>query len=125
MRISDWNSDVCSSDLVIEHARIDTGQRVLEPSAGTAALASAARNAGADVTCVELQPGFAHELRVIHGSADSIEGDFLALDPAHYAPFDAVIMNPPFDRGRECDQVRNAPAFRQPGGVMVALMRAR
>lgn len=80
---------------VIEHARISTGQRVLEPSAGKAALASAARNAGADVTCVELQPGFAHELRVIHGFADAIEGDFLALDPAHYAPFDAVIMNPP------------------------------
>src|SRR3546814_2167915 len=54
-----------------------------------------------DVTCVELQPGFAHELRVIHGFADAIEGDFLALDPAHYAPFDAVIMNPPFDRRSE------------------------
>src|SRR3546814_5748490 len=40
---------------VIEHARISTGQRVLEPSAGKAALASAARNAGADVTCVELR----------------------------------------------------------------------
>src|SRR3546814_1747739 len=90
----------------IEHARISTGQRVLEPSAGKAALASAARNAGADVTCVELQPGFAHELRVIHGFADAIEGDFLALDPAHYALFDAVIMNPPFDRGRDCDHVR-------------------
>src|SRR3546814_16691239 len=87
MRISDWSSDVCSSDLL---------------------------NAGADVTCVELQPGFAHELRVIHGFADAIEGDFLALDPAHYAPFDAVIMNPPFDRGRDCDHVRHALAFLKP-----------
>ena len=110
---------------VIEHARISTGQRVLEPSAGKAALASAARNAGADVTCVELQPGFAHELRVIHGFADAIEGDFLALDPAHYAAFDAVIMNPPFDRGRDCDHVRHALAFLKPGGVLVAIMSAR
>ena len=110
---------------VIEHARISTGQRVLEPSAGKAALASAARNAGADVTCVELQPGFAHELRIIHGFADAIEGDFLALDPAHYAPFDAVIMNPPFDRGRDCDHVRHALAFLKPGGVLVAIMSAR
>ena len=110
---------------VIEHARISTGQRVLEPSAGKAALASAARNAGADVTCVELQPGFAHELRVIHGFADAIEGDFLALDPAHYTPFDAVIMNPPFDRGRDCDHVRHALAFLKPGGVLVAIMSAR
>src|SRR3546814_19224076 len=74
------------------HARISTGQRVLEPSAGKAALASAARNAGSDVTCVELQPGFAHELRVIHGFADAIEGVFLALDPAHYADKKSVVV---------------------------------
>ncbi|MFD2427391.1 hypothetical protein ACFSUK_02785 [Sphingobium scionense] len=74
---------------------------------------------------MELQPGFAHELRVIHGFADAIEGDFLALDPAHYAPFDAVIMNPPFDRGRDCDHVRHALAFLKPGGVLVAIMSAR
>src|SRR3546814_5919484 len=110
---------------VIEHARISTGQRVLEPSAGKAALASAARNAGADVTCVELQPGFAHELRVIHGFADAIEGDFLALDPAHYAQFDAVIMNPPFDRGRDCDHLRHALAsqFGRATSELQSLMR--
>src|SRR3546814_12926324 len=86
---------------VIEYARISTGQRVLEPSAGKPALASAARNAGADVTCVDLQPGFAHELRVIHCFADAIYGHFPSFDPAHSPQFDALIMNQPLDRGQD------------------------
>src|SRR3546814_10255106 len=72
---------------VIEHARISTGQRVLEPSAGKAALASAARNAGADVTCVELQPGFAHELRVIHGRSEEHTSELQSLMRISYAVF--------------------------------------
>src|SRR3546814_13318431 len=34
-------------------------------------------------------------------------------------------MNPPFDRGRDCDHVRHALAFLKPGGVLVAIMSAR
>ncbi|MBH0115014.1 DUF4942 domain-containing protein [Novosphingobium sp. YJ-S2-02] len=110
---------------VMERAEIRAGQRVLEPSAGNAALAKPAREAGADVTCVEIQPGLAHELGVLHGFANVIEGDFLALDPAHFTPFDCIVMNPPFDRGRDCDHVRHAYEFLKPGGVLVAIMSAR
>lgn len=110
---------------VIERAEIQPGERILEPSAGSAALARPARDAGAEVTCVEIQPGLAHELGVLHGFADVIEGDFLALNPADFAPFDRVVMNPPFDRGRDCDHVRHAYQFLKPGGVLVAIMSAR
>jgi hypothetical protein len=34
-------------------------------------------------------------------------------------------MNPPFDRGRDCDHVRHAWQFLKPGGVLVAVMSAR
>jgi len=54
-----------------------------------------------------------------------IESDFLALNPADFAPFDRVVMNPPFDRGRDCDHVRHAYQFLKPGGVLVAIMSAR
>src|SRR3546814_16951918 len=34
-------------------------------------------------------------------------------------------MNPPFDRGRDCDHVRHAFGFLKPGGILVAVMSAR
>lgn len=34
-------------------------------------------------------------------------------------------MNPPFDRGRDCDHVRHAFEFLKPGGILVAVMSAR
>lgn len=99
------------------------GLRVLEPSAGSGVLAKAARAAGATVTCMEIQPGLAHELGVVHGFRDVREVDFLTVAPT--PTFDVVLMNPPFDRGRDCDHVRHAFKFLKPGGVLVAVMSAR
>src|SRR3546814_9727244 len=50
-------------------------------SAGTGVLAKAAREAGGLVSCIELQPGLAHELTVLHGFTDVLQGDFLQIDP--------------------------------------------
>src|SRR3546814_13421981 len=83
MRISDWSSDVCSSDL----------------------------------------PGLAHELRVLHGFEAVRQADFLTLPPSPI--YDRIVMNPPFDRGRDCDHVRHAFGFLKPGGILVAVMSAR
>ncbi|MFD1960615.1 DUF4942 domain-containing protein [Novosphingobium panipatense] len=66
---------------VIEDAQIGKGMIVLEPSAGTGVLAKAAREAGALVDCIEIQPGLAHELRVLHGFEDVRQADFLTLSP--------------------------------------------
>src|SRR3546814_4915246 len=78
MRISDWSSDVCSSDLgqslqqfstplplafVAAHAAsIHAGDRVLEPSAGTGMLAIHAELAGAALALNELVGGRAELL---------------------------------------------------------------
>lgn len=99
--------------------------RVLEPSAGTGELAKAARESGGNVECIEIQEGLAHELAKTHGFR-TWQGDFLKVKPGQLgAPYDAVIMNPPFDRGRDCDHVRHALQFLRPGGLLLAIMSAR
>lgn len=113
------------AERVVEYAGLRGGMTVLEPSAGGGALAKVARAAGADVSCIEIQPGLAHELRVVHGFEKVVERDFLAVPPHLMPAFDAVVMNPPFDRGRDCDHVRHAYQFLRPGGVLVAIMSAR
>lgn len=113
------------ADAVARYAEIRAGETVLEPSAGTGMLAKVARDAGAIVTCVEIQPGLAHELRVVHGFSNVRNGDFLAVKRGDLPQFDKIVMNPPFDRGRDCDHVRHAYEFLKPGGVLVAVMSAR
>lgn len=108
---------------VMECAMIGKGLTVLEPSAGTGVLAKAARDGGALVDCIEIQPGLAHELRVLHGFDAVRQADFLTLSPS--PSYDRIIMNPPFDRGRDCDHVRHAFEFLKPGGILVAVMSAR
>lgn len=110
---------------VAGYAEIWQGARVLEPSAGTGELAKVARAKGATVQCVEIQPGLAHELATVHGFRDTYCRDFLQMSPADLGQFDIVLMNPPFDRGRDCDHVRHAWQFVKPGGKLVAIMAAR
>lgn len=100
------------------------GLRVLEPSAGKGALADRAFRAGAFVQCVEIQPGLCEDLR--RAGHNPKEADFLTLEPSRdvIGHFDGVIMNPPFDRGRDCDHVRHALQFVKPGGFLVAIMSA-
>ncbi|NMN07523.1 MULTISPECIES: DUF4942 domain-containing protein [unclassified Novosphingobium] len=119
-----FNSSAEVAGEVMRYAEIRAGERVLEPSAGTGVLAKAARDAGALVSCIELQPGLAHELRVLHRFEDVRQADFLAMPPPAKL-FDRIVMNPPFDRGRDCDHVRHAYQFLKPGGVLVAVMSAR
>jgi predicted RNA methylase len=120
-----FNTSAEIADLVASHAGISEGMTVLEPSAGTGMLAKAARARGGKVTCVEIQAGLGHELNVLHGFRDVYERDFLRCEPKNWPEFDRIIMNPPFDRGRDCDHVRHAYQFLRPGGVLVAIMSAR
>lgn len=113
------------AEQVARYAGVQKGETILEPSAGTGMLARIARERSADVICVEVQPGLAHELSVLHQFPQVINRDFLTIKPGEIPPVDKIMMNPPFDRGRDCDHVRHAFQFLKPGGVLVAVMSAR
>lgn len=97
---------------------------VLEPSAGSGAIADALREAGHTVECVERHS----TLRDILNSKGHrvIASDFLELSPDAYPSrlYDAVIMNPPFENGQDCEHVARAWSFVKPGGALVAIMGA-
>lgn len=109
-----YDRDTCAR----EYPRL----RVLEPSAGRGRIALPAMLAGHSVVCVEVQHDLAAEL-ARHGLR-TIREDFMVCQPGELGTFDAVLMNPPFDRGRDCDHVRHAFSFLKPGGRLVAVMSA-
>jgi hypothetical protein len=118
---------------VAEAARLyraheDTSLRILEPSAGDGALIRAAANARTEwlplFVAVEI-----HQERANGLMRDPLVErvaccDFLNLTPDHIGTFDRVLMNPPFDGGRDIDHVRHAVKFLKPGGRLVAIMSA-
>lgn len=93
---------------------------VLEPSAGTGNLARKAVEKGAKVTAIEIQPELVVKLR--DEGFHTICANFLNVEPER--TFDRVLMNPPFDRGRDIDHVHHALKFLRPGGLLLAVMSA-
>ncbi len=111
------------ADLVarmIEAADLSDGSRVLEPSAGSGAIADALRDAGHKVECVERHASLCEVLRLKGHSL--IRGDFLELSPCGL--YDAAVMNPPFEGGQDLQHVRHAWEWIKPGGALVAIMGA-
>lgn len=103
---------------LIELADLRAGMEVLEPSAGSGAIASAVATIGASVDCIERDPGYAalladagHPVRV---------ADFLAV--AAEPRYDRVLMNPPFTRGADMQHVEHALRFLKPDGLLVSVM---
>lgn len=104
---------------VIDMADIQPGMTVLEPSAGTGAIAAFALAKDAEVYAVEIDnhrqmalQGFPG-LRVFHG-------DFMEYIPA--VKFDRVVMNPPFAKRADILHVMRARAMLKPDGRLVAIM---
>lgn len=105
---------------VIRRAGISTADRVLEPSAGLGNIACAARAAGGDVHCIEIDQKRVEALR--NDGFTALHQDFLTVDPSE--DYDCVVMNPPFARQADIDHVVHATKFLRPGGRLVAIMSA-
>lgn len=110
-------------DYVINFAHYE-GLEVLEPSAGVGALAFAAAQRGGIVDAIEIdaqraQELYAHPSRCLRSVR---QANFLDLKPV--PRYDRVLMNPPFDRGRDVDHVWHAWKWLKPGGRLVAIMSA-
>lgn len=125
--------------LMLEHAKLEPGMKVLEPSAGKGDIVEALVAAGCDVTGVEINRTLweicqAKGLNVVRGdfldtvaSNTRIEfGGDLGLTPNEIRmnDFDRVVMNPPFERGQDIDHVMHAMDFLKPDGILVAVMSA-
>lgn len=108
---------------LLDHARIEPGMRILEPSAGRGAIALAAAAAGALVDCVELQAGHAEAIRdAHHPDVTVLVADFLTTSPQPV--YDRVVMNPPFATAADMAHVLHAFGALRPGGLLVAVMSA-
>lgn len=105
---------------LVELAAITPAMEVLEPSAGSGAIASAVAAAGAVVDCVERDPAFASDLLAVGIARTVRTSDFLGVPPE--PRYDRVVMNPPFTRGTDIAHVEHALRFLKPSGVLVSVM---
>jgi predicted RNA methylase len=105
---------------VLDLADLESGMEVLEPSAGSGAIAGEAAARGCVVDCFERDPGYAAVLTDL-GIARTVRvADFLTVPPQ--PSFDRVVMNPPFTRGADMEHVTHALRFLKPDGMLAAVM---
>jgi predicted RNA methylase len=110
---------------MIAAAGLQPGMTVLEPSAGTGAIAGPVQALGCHVDCVELSQDLA---RILDTGCyrQVIRADFLEYgprdNPAGAEYYDRVLMNPPFGRRADLAHVTHALRFVKPGGLLVAIM---
>jgi predicted RNA methylase len=105
---------------VIELADLRPGLEVLEPSAGSGAIASAAAAAGAVVDCIERDPGYAAVLADTGMPRTLTVADFLTVPP--HPIYERIVMNPPFTKGADMQHVEHALRFLKPDGLLVSVM---
>ncbi|MFJ3630835.1 class I SAM-dependent methyltransferase [Streptomyces sp. NPDC090112] len=109
-------------DEILDLADIQAGQEVLEPSAGTGAMAERIADRGGVVDCVELDQGRAEIIRKEGYARQVTVADFLTLPVA--ATYDRVVMNPPFAKQLDIRHVQRALRWIRPDGLLVAVMSA-
>ena len=101
---------------------------VLEPSAGDGALVVAPLADGANVYAVERSWVLRECLRAQFARSPSFAlseaADYLAADAVPEGmTFDAVLMNPPFERGASAEHLRRAYTDHlAPGGIVIAIV---
>lgn len=105
-------------DRMIEESDIESGMKVLEPSAGKGNIAERIRKEHKDVTLDVVE--YNNTLHDYLKSQDfNVVGeDFLQFE----GKYDRIIMNPPFEKGQDIDHVQHAYNLLEPGGRVVAIM---
>jgi len=104
---------------MVQLANLVPGDLVLEPSIGMGGIAKFVPNY-CKVVGYDVNPDFVKKMSILfRGIVDCV--DFLSVDPEHDATYDAVIMNPPFNKGQDVTHVTHAWEFLKPGGTLVAL----
>lgn len=105
-------------DRMMDFAQLQPGMRVLEPSAGSGAIAECITEAGIQPDCFELSPTL-REILVRQGFK-LIGDDFMATTPKPI--YDRVLMNPPFGKGMDSYHVERAFEWLNPGGRLISIV---
>jgi len=131
IRLQQFSTPLPFASLAVRAAAIRKDETVLEPSAGTGALAAFAAQAGATLLLNEIDPFRQRLLRALFGG--EVTGhDGEHIDDLLQTPVlpDVVVMNPPFassvDRSRDkhiaAKHLIAAAKRLAPGGRLVAIM---
>ena len=107
------------SDGMLSHLCLSPGAQVLEPQAGDGQLADAimARFPRVALSCLEWNYSL-REILELKGYPVLGE-DFLAYEGSGW---DAIIMNPPFEKMQDVEHVRHAYGLVKPGGWLVSVV---
>ena len=103
---------------MIDYADLKYGMTVLEPSAGTGAIAYKVKEITGSVDCFELQEKNCQILQKMGIMAECC--DFLTVEAKPL--YDRVVMNPPFAKQQDIDHVTHALKAVKPGGKLVSIM---
>jgi hypothetical protein len=100
--------------------------RTLEPSAGNGDLFAPlvdwwGKPGPGSLTLFDKDPKRCATLREKGYGAHLMQGDFLEMRPEAFLLFDRILMNPPFERGKDEAHVDHALNFLAPGGRLVAI----
>lgn len=109
-------------DLMIEHAKLDNGLTILEPSAGIGSICDKVVNAGyrCEIVAIEINPTLCEVLRI--KGYTTYNDDILTMLDTMY---DRVIMNPPFEKKQDIIHVMHCyNTFLKCGGILVSVMSA-
>lgn len=107
-------------DIMLDYAQLESGHGVLEPSAGSGAIADRAKDLGCAVSCFEIN----HSLKSILELKDHyiLGDDFMQSEIMVESRYDRVLMNPPFENLQDVDHVLRAFDALKDGGRLVSVM---
>jgi protein-L-isoaspartate O-methyltransferase len=105
-------------------ACIERTHHVLEPSAGTGAIAFPIAATGATLTCVEenwqLSAQLTRKLNCAETNCSVLARDFVEVAPT-LEKFDRILMNPPFSGGQDIQHILLARRLLKHDGLLVAI----
>jgi phospholipid N-methyltransferase len=113
---------------IAQTACLTTGQRILEPSAGIGSLvreiAKLVDLKATTLVAVEVNRSLADSLQAAFPHVAVLCRDFLDISPQESAPFDRILMNPPFAKGQDVVHVEHALSLLAADGVLITIMSA-
>lgn len=107
-------------DIMLEHAQIEPGMLVLEPSAGKGAIAKKLMDAGAAVDACEIHKPFCKILSQLNIVLR--EGNFLGY--MAIPSYQRIVANPPFAKQQDIDHVSHMVDCLLDGGILVSVLAA-